>query len=83
MLSFGVEFSEFKKNEQQPIARFIMSETPPTYEYIEAELDSSFDSPDHGDSEPVHIGAPVILEDVQLYPIRVEPSYIKNNIKYF
>jgi len=50
MLSFGVEFSEFKKNEQQPIARFVMSDTPPTYEYAESQLDSSFDSPEHGDS---------------------------------
>jgi len=30
MISFRVEFSEFKKNEQQPIARFVMSDTPPT-----------------------------------------------------
>jgi hypothetical protein len=83
MLSFGVEFSEFKKNEQQPITRFIMSETPPIYEYIEAELDSSSDSPGYDDSEPVRIGTPVILENVTLYPIQIEPSYIRNRIKYF
>jgi hypothetical protein len=82
-ISFRVEFSEFKKNEQQPIARFVMSETPPTYEYTESQLDSSFNSPEHGDSEPVRIGAPVILKGVTLYPILVQPSYIKNSIKNF
>ncbi|UCF71715.1 MAG: T9SS type A sorting domain-containing protein [candidate division WOR-3 bacterium] len=82
-LFLRVEFSEFKKNEQQPIARFVISETPPTYVYDRAEFDSSHNSLESEESEPVRIGSPVRLNGASLYPILIEPSYVKNNMRHF
>ncbi len=83
ILSLRAEFSEFRKNEQLPITRFIISDNPPTYAYDHAEFDSLRDSREIEESEPVRIYSPMRLEGVTLYPILIKPSYVENSVKYF
>ncbi|UCG29703.1 MAG: T9SS type A sorting domain-containing protein [candidate division WOR-3 bacterium] len=78
-----VEFSEYKRNEQLPITRFIMSESQPTYAYHMAEVDSSISVRDHVETEPVRIGKPVMIKGTPLYPIMIEPSFMQDNVKHF
>jgi hypothetical protein len=82
-LALEVEFSEYRRNEQLPIARFIMSETKPTYEYQSAETDSSISTLQHVETAPMQIGSPVTMKGTKLYPVLIRPSYTKNSVKHF
>ncbi|UCD06308.1 MAG: T9SS type A sorting domain-containing protein [candidate division WOR-3 bacterium] len=81
--AFRVEFSEYKRNEQLPITRFVMTETRPICEYEITEFDSSHAVRDLEETAPVTIGEPVKIKNVTLYPIRIKPSFINNNSKQF
>ncbi len=82
-LALEVEFSEYRRNEKLPIARFIMSETRPTYEYQLAQTDSSINALPLAETEPVQIGAPVTIMGTKLYPLLIMPSYTKNSVEHF
>ncbi|MBE0432013.1 hypothetical protein IBX73_00955 [candidate division WOR-3 bacterium] len=83
MLSFRLEFSDFRQSEQVPITRFIISEKMPTYEYTAAQIDSSTDAEGSPDTGPVMIGDPVPFGDVTLYPVTIQPSYVNNQVKRY
>jgi hypothetical protein len=78
-----VEFSEMKRKEMQPIARFIISGTKPTYGYLTSEIDSSIPIQERVDEEPIQIGGPVIIGGVTLYTIAIQSHYIKNKVEHF
>jgi hypothetical protein len=81
--AFHIEFSEYKKNEQLPITRFVMTESRPTMEYQISDIDSSMVARDHEETEPIRIGEPLRIKGVTLFPIMIEPSFTKNDIKQF
>ena len=82
-LALEVEFSEYRLNEQLPIARFIISETMPTYEYNLTQTDSSISALPLAETEPMQIGAPVTIKGTKLYPVLIRPSYTKNSVRHF
>jgi hypothetical protein len=83
MAAFQIEFSEFKRNEQFPIARFVLSESKPTYEYDAIEIDSSISAGDQAETEPVRIGEPLITNGAKLYPIMITPSFTRDNVTHY
>ncbi len=84
-ITFQIEFSDINKTEQVPITRFIITETPPQYEYTIVDVDSSVRQEVITDDalSPVTIGKPLNIHNYTAYPVIIYPSFLDRNIKIY
>lgn len=79
-----VEFNAVNKKSNQPITRFIIAQTKPTFTYQLSDITNS-DIQYHENaltSTPVMIGEQISINGCPVYPIIIWPNFLKENIRY-
>ena len=77
-----VEFSANNKQMNQPITRFVITQTQPSFTYQVSEVDHATVRKDAQvtNTAPIQIGKPILIKNCLVYPIIVWPNYLKENI---
>ena len=77
-----VEFSADNKQMNQPITRFIIAQTQPSFTYQFCEVAKAIVQQDDQvtNVEPIQINEPIFIGNCRVYPIIIWPNFLKENI---